>query len=968
MAGDLPSASSLLSSRWSRDNLVTSHPFRLYNGRVVEPIEAASIDVLLDDLREQRGPCLVAWGHRGVFTWDIHCVNDDGPFVLQLPLALDEPGMRDRRRSDVPRQNAQNMGHFLERGLGRYVAKPEGLFTLGGNVVAAVFEAPAEHDPILFSGGSIQVELVESNKSWLLGLGPAATAEILAEIVAAVAYHYDAETDGGTTIADVYVNDGDFWIKRRGDGSFELRLGAIRKLETGVSPDLLLLYLCQLMAYEDWNVDRDLTGLPVLISNPSVAFEGLVRGRRYRHADLGGNPDEGEREARRFIEQFGKSREGRAYRPWVERFLKNQLPLAFGNDLRERWWRLEPLERKLGLRELEARTRDDPDEKASVRALSAFLKRLTQEVGRTQDDQPGVIRINDLGLDELLALLEQAEVNEDARDEVASEIFLHWPHRTLDQLIARVPGARALRRMKSRIFFGTAIPEEEQFTLKSLGPPPKEVRRVRTEVPSDVLSSIHIPPALHQEAIRTFPSFETYMDDALHHPAWGYYARSVVIASGSEGHFNTHPEELSPRYGAWVARRAFAAYQEMLAAGELGASDRFFVIEFGAGNGRLARDVVDEVDSAASRDDSWRTFASRLEYRIYERSQSLREKQKSLLGERATVGEGDARHPAATLKRDFPDGLRGFVVTNEVPDAFGVHKVLVSREGQARAALVVPRVERGLVEVLPAQLRQRTADTNANLRKSFHLQENEGDEYLDRETYAEVMQAIATHADREALLARLWFEETYVGASLIPELRAHLRDNARDYAVALAAEDSGVVLYPNLHADRFISELGSSLAAGLVLTIDYGDSAWGLIQGARRGHSLFRIYGEWKEYVPRPNDPYALPGTQDLTADVNFSALSRAGEQAGMTFVHYGPERDIVGKDLLSLIRASAQEPAVAKFLGSPGFTCLVLGTRQSNAFSAELATPLSLASPEQEVPKSRRERIAKLIEILSAQ
>jgi SAM-dependent MidA family methyltransferase len=705
-----------------------------------------------------------------------------------------------------------------------------------------------------------------------------------------------------------------------------------------------------------------------LISNPTIAFQGLVRGRRYRHADLSGSPDEGEREARRFVEQFGKSREGRAYRPWVERFLGGQLPLEFGKDLRERWWRLEPLERKLGLRELEARTRDDPDEKASVRALSSFLKRLTREIGRTPDEEPGVVRINDVGHDALIALLEQAEVKEDVRDDVASEIFVSWPHRTLDQLIARVPGARALRRMKSRISFGIAIPEEDQFTLESLGPPPKEVRRGRGEVPSDVLSSVLIPPTLQQEAIRTFPSFETYMDDALHHPAWGYYARSVIIASGSEGHFNTHPEELSPRYGAWVARRAFSAYQEMLAAGELGASDRYFVIEFGAGNGRLARDFVDEVDDAASRDEAWRTFASRLEYRIYERSQSLREKQKALLGERATVGEGDARHPAATLKRDFPHGLRGFVVTNEVPDAFGVHKVLVSAEGEARAALVVPRAERSLIDALPPALRRRTAETNANLRKSFHLQEYEGDQYLDRETYAEAMQAIAAHADRETLLAGLWFEEAYVDASLIPELRAHLRDNAREYAIALAAEDSAVVLYPNLHADRFISELGSSLAAGLVLTIDYGDSAWGLIQGARRGHSLFRIYGEWKEYVPRPNDPYALPGTQDLTADVNFSALSRAGEQAGMTFVHYGPERDIVGKDLPSLIRTNVQEPAVAKFLGSPGFKCLVLGTRKSNAFSAELATPLSLASPEQEVPKSRRERIAKLVEILSAE
>ena len=145
----------------------------------------------------------------------------------------------------------------------------------------------------------------------------------------------------------------------------------------------------------------------------------------------------------------------------------------------------------------------------------------------------------------------------------------------------------------------------------------------------------------------------------------------------------------------------------MVARGELAETDTFSVVEFGAGNGRLARDVLDAVAQAG--DELWRTFASRLEYRIYETSESLRDRQRALLGPAAIVAEGDARRPAETLKRDFPGGVRGLVLTNEVPDAFGVHKVLLTSDGQALAALVIPRVEPAVCDALGDGFARRIA-------------------------------------------------------------------------------------------------------------------------------------------------------------------------------------------------------------------------------------------------------------------
>src|SRR6185369_1150607 len=121
---------------------------------------------------------------------------------------------------------------------------------------------------------------------------------------------------------------------------------------------------------------------PTLIGNPSVAFAGVVRGLRYRCRDLGQPEDDGARAALRWIGDFGRSREGRGYRAWVDRFLADRLPLSFGGDPRERWWRLISLRTKLGLLELRDRQDHASSDGASTRAVRAFVDRLWREIGR----------------------------------------------------------------------------------------------------------------------------------------------------------------------------------------------------------------------------------------------------------------------------------------------------------------------------------------------------------------------------------------------------------------------------------------------------------------------------------------------------------------------------------------------------------------------------------------------------------
>jgi len=546
--------------------------------------------------------------------------------------------------------------------------------------------------------------------------------------------------------------------------------------------------------------------------------------------------------------------------------------------------------------------------------------------------------------------------------------------------VADVPGAQALRKARDRISFGRVVTEEEQATLASLEPPAKQAH-ARPLANPEVFGGWLVPAALQDQAARTFPTFEGYMDAALHDEAWGYYGHGVTI--GTAGHFTTSPESMSPHYGRWLAAWAYRCWRDMVAHGELTEAEPFPVVEFGAGNGRLARDFLDAVAAGpraaptGEDDQRWRqTFAARVDYRIYETSAALRDRQRQLVGDAASVREGDARRPAATLRRDFPDGLKGFVLTNEVPDAFGVHKVVLGADGASLATLVVPRMEASSLAVLARQEPRDGAfaaalrEKDAALRATFGFKHHEGDLYLDGDGFGRVMATVSrcAPAGAEALRAGLWFSEAYVPAAAIPALTAHLRANAAAYAAALAAEDSGVVAYVNVHADRFIHELATVLRAGVILTIDYGDTTWGLVRGARRGDFPFRVYGERQDYVPRPNDPYSAPGTQDLTADVNFTDLAQAGQAAGLHVLHYGPERDVVGEDLPAMIATAAAQPSIAEFLGNPVFKVLALGTRPSDVFSGPLLTPLALIPREQDLPKAKRDRSAILVKRISVQ
>ena len=145
--------------------------------------------------------------------------------------------------------------------------------------------------------------------------------------------------------------------------------------------------------------------------------------------------------------------------------------------------------------------------------------------------------------------------------------------------------------------------------------------------------------------------FRRFMEMALYTPELGYYMNGLR-KFGAEGDFITAPE-ISPLFSRCVARQS---------AQILRVCDAAIILEFGAGSGAMAADVLLELEHLG---------ALPQRYAILELSAELRDRQRATLQARAA-------HLLARvhwLERLPTAPLEGVILANEVLDAMPVHRV-----------------------------------------------------------------------------------------------------------------------------------------------------------------------------------------------------------------------------------------------------------------------------------------------------
>lgn len=278
--------------------------------------------------------------------------------------------------------------------------------------------------------------------------------------------------------------------------------------------------------------------------------------------------------------------------------------------------------------------------------------------------------------------------------------------------------------------------------------------------------------------------FSRFMELVLYAPRLGYYSGGAAKL-GAEGDFTTAPET-TPLFGASLARVAAAII----------AQSAPHLIEFGAGTGKLARDVLGALAGLGV------TVAS---YTIIDLSGELRARQQELL----------ADFPMVRWSDTLPEEFSGVVLANEVLDAMPVELVVKTDAGWRRRMVTV---EEGAFA---------WADAAPDAALLEHIQRQVPDAGALPDGYLTEVHPVA--AGFMASLARMFGK-----------------------------------------------------GRGAALLIDYGFPAHEYYHPQRETGTLMCHY----RHHAHP-EPFFLPGLQDVTAHVDFTAMALAAQDAGLDVLAY---------------------------------------------------------------------------------
>ena len=125
-------------------------------------------------------------------------------------------------------------------------------------------------------------------------------------------------------------------------------------------------------------------------------------------------------------------------------------------------------------------------------------------------------------------------------------------------------------------------------------------------------------------------------------------------------------------------------------------------------------------------------------------------------------------------------------------------------------------------------------------------------------------------------------------------------------------------------AGGFVRTLAQSMARGVILLIDYGFPAHEYYH-AQRSEGTLMCHYRHRAHA----DPFFLPGLQDITSHIDFSAVARAGGEAGLELLGYAGQ---------------------AQFLINCGITDILLRTPPENAaaYLPQAAAAQQLLSPSE--------------------
>lgn len=284
-------------------------------------------------------------------------------------------------------------------------------------------------------------------------------------------------------------------------------------------------------------------------------------------------------------------------------------------------------------------------------------------------------------------------------------------------------------------------------------------------------------------------SFDRYVELALYAPGLGYY-QNAGYKIGAEGDFITAPE-ISAYFSRCLARQC-AQVLTQLGQGS--------ILEFGAGSGVMAADILTELEAMDCLPE---------QYAILDLSSYLQQRQRNTLEQRVP----HLLERVSWLQQLPESGFRGVVLGNELLDAMPVH---------------------------------RFRKTTSGLQEQYVV-------------------------EQKGSFASRWHTAS-------AKLQAAVGEIETQYGML----DDGYTSEINLRLKPWMNLLQQTLQQGVLLLIDYGYPGSAYYHPERHMGTLICHY-QHRAHA----DPLILSGLQDITANVDFSAVAKAGADAGLELAGY---------------------------------------------------------------------------------
>jgi SAM-dependent MidA family methyltransferase len=317
--------------------------------------------------------------------------------------------------------------------------------------------------------------------------------------------------------------------------------------------------------------------------------------------------------------------------------------------------------------------------------------------------------------------------------------------------------------------------------------------------------------------------FSRYMELCLYDPEHGYYSRNAE-QFGKAGDFYTS-SDVHKVFGRLLARQ----FEEMWRA--LGSPEHIDLVELGPGRGLFAQDVLDWSEK------KFPDFFRGLRYVLVESSPALRERISEALGPHVESGKAALaaldslevrKAPAAKRRRNAAQGASPGSHAEPKRAPKGRKKTPSDDASVSNAPTIVFANE--FFDALPVEILSSKGSLRVDTRGGHFI-----------ETWSQPSPGELEFLDRY---------------SVHPE-----PDERIEAPIA---------------AQQFMDRVAPSIQRGFLIVIDYGYTREEQLAGRHRG-TLKAI----RQHSLSAN-PYEAPGEQDITADVNFTALAASAEKHSM--------------------------------------------------------------------------------------